>query len=51
MASIVCELTFVPRDPLGRIDCTSQKAAFADVIDVGLVLSTARAVDVEKYHR
>jgi len=51
MAGTVCELTFLPRGLLGRIDCAAQKAALADVIDVGLALSTAHAVDVEQYHR
>lgn len=51
MAGAVCELTLLPRGLLGRIDCTAQEAALADVIDVGLALSTAQAVDGEKYHR
>lgn len=51
MADTVCELTFLTRGPLGRIDYAAQKAALADVIDVGLALSTAYAVIVKKYHR
>lgn len=51
MAGAVCELTFLPRGLLDRIDYVARKAALADVIDVGLALSTAHAVDVEKYHR
>lgn len=44
-------LASLRRGLLGRIDYTAQEAALADVIDVGLALSTAHAVDVEKYHR
>lgn len=51
MADTVCELTFLPQGLLGRIDYAAQKVALADVIDVGLALSTAYAVVVKKHHR
>lgn len=48
MAGTVCELTLLPQGLLGRIDCRAQEAALADVIDVGLALPTAHAVDGER---
>lgn len=48
MAGTVCELTLLPQGLLGRIDCRAQEEALADVIDVGLALSTAHAVHGRK---
>lgn len=48
MAGTVCELTLPPQGLLGRIDCRAQEEALADVIDVGLALSTAHAVHGRK---